>query len=290
VRSYDESGRRKGYVDLNRLRMTEVSVVRLRLQTKSGTRGVGCEVLLLMLSSFERRVELLRRVPYFAGLPTERVQQIAARLEERYYGRGQVITSAEHASDGLYVVLSGRASAVLTSSDGRERVVRSFGRGRTFGEIAAFGGGMCPGIVRAAVPTRVGLIRSADINQVVTQDSRAALGALRLFATRLRAATRLAADMSLRPVAARVADLLLDVARGDPSIVEDVGTVVLGVTHHELAAMVGSVRAVVQRELKALERAGAIRLGRANIEILDALTLERWTQRRTAPGTSHPRH
>jgi CRP/FNR family transcriptional regulator len=41
--------------------------------------------------------------------------------------------------------------------------------------------------------------------------------------------------------------------------------------------MVGSVREVVQRALKELERAGAIRLERARIHILDLDALSRWS-------------
>ena len=48
-------------------------------------------------------------------------------------------------------------------------------------------------------------------------------------------------------------------------------------TQHQLAAMTGSVREVVQRALKILEKDGAIRLERARIIILDPSVLERWT-------------
>ena len=42
--------------------------------------------------------------------------------------------------------------------------------------------------------------------------------------------------------------------------------------------MTGSVREVVQRALKALERDGAIRMERARIRVLDPKTLERWSE------------
>jgi CRP/FNR family transcriptional regulator len=48
------------------------------------------------------------------------------------------------------------------------------------------------------------------------------------------------------------------------------------ITQEELAALAGSVREVVQRALKTLENAGAIRLGRARIDILDPDVLEDW--------------
>jgi CRP/FNR family transcriptional regulator len=50
------------------------------------------------------------------------------------------------------------------------------------------------------------------------------------------------------------------------------------ITHQEIANMVGSVREVVQRALKQLERDGAIALQRSRIEVLDPAKLERWAQ------------
>jgi len=50
------------------------------------------------------------------------------------------------------------------------------------------------------------------------------------------------------------------------------------ITHQEIATMVGSVREVVQRALKELERDGAIALERSHIEVLDPAKLGRWAQ------------
>lgn len=54
--------------------------------------------------------------------------------------------------------------------------------------------------------------------------------------------------------------------------------------------MTGSVREVVQRALKALERDGAVRLERAHVIVLDPDALERWSEAdgRSAPGGGEP--
>jgi len=59
-------------------------------------------------------------------------------------------------------------------------------------------------------------------------------------------------------------------------IVEKAGFACARITQQEIAAMVGSVREVVQRALKELERDGAIALERSHIEIRDPAKLERW--------------
>ncbi len=49
--------------------------------------------------------------------------------------------------------------------------------------------------------------------------------------------------------------------------------------------MTGSVREVVQRALKALEKDGADRLERARVVVLDVKSLERWSESTGMPAT-----
>jgi CRP-like cAMP-binding protein len=50
------------------------------------------------------------------------------------------------------------------------------------------------------------------------------------------------------------------------------------ITHQDIAAMVGSVREVVQRALKELERGGAIELERSPIRVRDIARLQRFCE------------
>ena len=84
-------------------------------------------------------------------------------------------------------------------------------------------------------------------------------------------------DMSLRDVVARVARLLFDSARGRATLVEDSPSLRFRYTQHEIAAMVGSVREVVQRALKTLEHAGLIEMARGKIRVIDVDALDAWT-------------
>jgi CRP/FNR family transcriptional regulator len=93
----------------------------------------------------------------------------------------------------------------------------------------------------------------------------------------LRALTLMVEDLSLRNVVARVARLLLDCTRGRSTLIEGTARC-QHLTQHQIATMVGSVREVAQRALKALERDGAIRMERGRIVVLDPKSLERWSQ------------
>jgi CRP/FNR family transcriptional regulator len=105
-----------------------------------------------------------------------------------------------------------------------------------------------------------------------------ARAALRFLSGRQRTMQNVVEDLALRDVTARVARLLLGCAGRRPHIVERAETACSRITHKEIASMVGSVREVVQRALKALERDGAIALDRRGLRVLDPAKLEQWAQ------------
>src|SRR5262249_52933619 len=105
-----------------------------------------------------------------------------------------------------------------------------------------------------------------------------AIDVIRLFASRLRAYKQVVEDLSLRPVIARVARLLADRTRGTQTLVEESATASPRYTQDELAAMVGSVREVVQRALKTLEHAGLIEMARGQIQVIDVEALDGWAE------------
>ena len=99
-----------------------------------------------------------------------------------------------------------------------------------------------------------------------------------MLASRLRALTVLVEDLALRGVVARVAKLLFECSRGENPMVEGVDHACAYLTQQHLASMTGSVRDVVQRALKTLERDGAIRVERAHMRVVDSAALVRWSE------------
>ncbi len=223
-------------------------------------------------------MDLLRRVPYFAELEDEALRSLSAQVRERKLEAGEQILMEGDPCEGLYVVLSGRVKVFKLSAEGKEQVIRILGPGRTFNDVPVFDNGPNPGSVAALEATIVGLIPKSQILTMVERYPKIGRAVIRLLASRLRALTLMIEDLSLRGVVARVAKLLLDCARGHQTLIEGAPGACTRLTQHQIAAMTGSVREVVQRALKALEKDGAIRLERARVVILDPTRLERWSE------------
>lgn len=229
-------------------------------------------------------VDLLRQVPYFAELEAAALKELAGRVRERKFKAGEVVLLEGEQCEGLYFVASGRVKVFKVSGEGKEQVLRILGPGRTFNDVPVFDGGPNPGSIATLEPSTIGLVPTSQVLALVESHPKVAKAVIRLLASRLRALTLMIEDLSLRGVVARVAKLLLDCARGHQTLVEDTGGACARLTQHQIAAMTGSVREVVQRALKALERDGAIRLERARVVILDPRALERWSESGSSPA------
>ena len=224
------------------------------------------------------KIELLRQTPYLRSVPAGVLQALARGLRERRYQAGDVIFRKGDPSEGLGVVLRGRVRTLISSPEGREQVLKMFGPGRTFADIAVFDDEPQPADAIAVSESTVVFISQADLIDLLKRHPEAAIEVIRLFATRLRAYKQMVEDLSLRTVVARVARLLVDRARGTQTLVEESASSSPEYTQDEIAAMVGSVREVVQRALKTLEHAGLIHMARGRIQIIDVEALDGWSE------------
>lgn len=201
-----------------------------------------------MLSS----ADFLRSLPYFEELGTEEIGLIAKEVLELSFARGEVIFLESELCRGLYVVKSGRVRIFKNSPEGREQVLLIAQAGDSFNDVPVFDGGPNEASASALDASIIYLIPRKMLLSLLA-DCPTARVIIKLFAARLRHLARLVEDLSFRSVVSRLARLLLDMA-----VVENGPAPVPRLTQDEMAAMVGSVRDVIGRALKHIERAGAI--------------------------------
>ena len=223
-------------------------------------------------------LELLQQIPYLRSVPPTDVKAFATNLRERRYRAGDVIFRKGDSSGGLGVVLRGRVRTVISTPEGREQVLKVFGPGRTFADIAVFDDEPQPADAIAVSESTVVFVPRDDLLELLKRHPEAAIEVIRLFASRLRAYKQMVEDLSLRTVVARIARLLVDRARGAQTLVEESASSSPEYTQDQIAALVGSVREVVQRALKTLEHAGLISMARGRIQIIDVEALEGWSE------------
>jgi CRP/FNR family transcriptional regulator len=219
----------------------------------------------------------LARHPFFSALDPGVLDVVVRRAVLRLYEKGAFIYVEGESVPGLYIVVSGTVRIFKTSDEGREQDLFHSSASESLNDASAFDGK--PTIASAqAIESSVVLLISGDALAALMRDyHQIGAGVVRVMAGRLRDLARLASDLSLRPVASRMAGVLLRLA--GPNSAADLPT------RNELAAMVGTVREVATRTLRQLEETGSIRLGRRSASILDRKQLERLSGERW-PGAS----
>jgi CRP/FNR family cyclic AMP-dependent transcriptional regulator len=218
--------------------------------------------------------DALRQVSLFAGLADEDFAALASSLRRRRYPRGVTICLAGEPGEQFYLVERGRVRIGLTAPDGREVVLNMLGPGETFGELA-----LLHGEPRSADATAqedcllLVLSRDAFLRHLQAHP-RAALALLAEMGRRLRRNALIIQDAAFHDVPARLAAMLLQLAREHGEETAD-GATTVRITQVELAGMIGATRESVNKWLGSYERRGFLRRQRGVIAILDPDALRR---------------
>ena len=207
--------------------------------------------------------DFLRSVSYFAALSAEELNRIENQVLERTFAKGEILFLEGEPCDGLYVVKSGWVRIYKSSPEGREQVLLIARPGDSFNDVPVFDGGPNPASASALESSTVYIIPKETLLSLVA-DCPAALAIIKLLSTRLRHLTMVVEDLSFRSIVSRLARMLLSLA-----VVEGGPTPIPRLTQDEMAAIVGSVRDVIGRALRALEKTGAIRIEGQRIFVED---------------------
>jgi CRP/FNR family transcriptional regulator len=215
------------------------------------------------------KLNTLRRNPYFDNLPDEMLNEIAAQMQLRGFERGEMLFWEGDSCAGLHIIEEGSVKLYRISPQGRQYIVRVLQEGETCNEVPAFDGGTNPVNVETLEKSKVWVINDETLRSLVKAYPDFALKVLSNFGKNLRGLVRMVSEMAFYQVTNRLARLISELPVDDSRPPW---------TQEQLAAQLGTVREVVARSLKELERSGAIRIEERRIYIADRDILSQWTQ------------
>ncbi|HEY0043846.1 MAG TPA: Crp/Fnr family transcriptional regulator [Allosphingosinicella sp.] len=168
-----------------------------------------------------------------------------------------------------WLLVLGRAQALLWSAEGQMVLLGEFGPGDLFGALGELDPAPHDAEVKAVKDVSAFLLAATDLVLLAERHGAIGLALARLLLQRLRKATTRVYERSALTAAGRVHAELLRLARAAPDLAIRPAPVL-----SELAVRVGSTRETVSRAVNALERRGIIRREEGGLVVVSARLLE----------------
>lgn len=220
-------------------------------------------------TTLKQRIQALRGNQYFDDLAEALLNDIAGQTRLAEFQRGDVMLWEGDPSEGLSILHHGSAKIFRLSPQGRQYIVRILQEGDTFGEVPTFDKGVSPVNVEALETCQVWIIDKEKLHELIAKNPLFAQKVLINFGQMLRSMVRMVSEMAFYQVTHRLARLI------ETELPQDKAT---PWTQEQLAARLGTVREVVARSLKEMERSGAIKLEDRRIQIVDREIFDQWVQ------------
>jgi CRP-like cAMP-binding protein len=185
------------------------------------------------------------------------------RIRIEAYPDGATIYGPASPADRFYLLRTGRVRLFRPGNDGTRCVVSILRAGDLFGEVLPGRGGAMEEAAVAAGDTEVLSVGVQDFRELIEAQPDLAGDVIAALNERLRALRNRVATLTTRDVRARLAQALLDLgeAHGERCVRHGGDTDLTGITHRDLADLVGASRAFVSVRLGELRREGVLARG-----------------------------
>lgn len=190
-------------------------------------------------------IKWMAKNPIFSFLPEKDRTQIAQAAIPKKYPAGESVAAYGDVWPYLFLVTAGSIQAIKESSEGRSLIVLTLSSGDLFWGLAFFeDGAALPVLLQAQSDSQVYLWSQEQMKPWLLANGRFSWELSRLAVRRMQRASIIVEELAFKPVASRLAGLLLDYYQD--AVDEPVPR---SLTLDQMAAHVGSTREMVCRLL-----------------------------------------
>ncbi|MCH7699987.1 MAG: Crp/Fnr family transcriptional regulator [Chloroflexi bacterium] len=197
----------------------------------------------------------------FRDLSSQELSEIERVTAMSTCRKGKVFYTPGETGEVLFILKRGRVNLYRINPDGKKLITATIGPGTVFGEMSLVGQGMHDTFAEAAEECTLCVMSGVDVEHLLLSKPRVALRFMELIVSRLHEVEARMENVAFKSVPARLAAFLLQLAdQGEGQIV--------GVSHQDLADMVGTYRETVTRILNEFRSEGYIDFGRLNVTVV----------------------
>jgi CRP-like cAMP-binding protein len=216
--------------------------------------------------------EAVCRLALFHGLSEETLEKVAKMSRIRQVPKGSMIFFQKDPADALYIVYSGSVAILMTSSDGRELVIREVREGEFFGEIALILKKSRSATAVAREKCGLMILPAALFQDILDGEPTFARNLLRMISELLYLSAERESALAFLDAPARLARILLQLDQ------QAVNSGSIAISQEELAQRTGLTRQTAAKFLGRWRRAGWLITGRGRIVLLNHAALQRVEQ------------
>ena len=203
-------------------------------------------------------VDLLARVPLFASLKPDRLNELAGKLKPRSYRRGETIFHQDDPAATIHVIKNGQVKINTTSPEGGEIILAILADGDFFGELSLLDEGPRSANAIAMEATQTLTLQHGDFLEAMSKHPEMVKSVMSYLASRLRHADQRMEDAVFLDLPARLAKRLLELAQKRGVRTDNGIEIALRLTQQDLAAAVGVTRIAINRQLGKLQDMGLL--------------------------------
>jgi CRP-like cAMP-binding protein len=225
-----------------------------------------------ILTQVDEKITVLKSSSYFNNLSLPILVELAAGMHLFRYEKDEIVFWEGDESAGLHIIRTGSVKLYKISPQGRQLVIKVLEEGATFNEVPVFDHQPNPVNVSVVEDSEIWVIDSCLLRSSITKYPELAQSVIHNLCVNLRMLLGTIEELSFYQVTNRLARLINKLPAEQLH-----GSNSGRLTQDEKAARLGTVREVVARSLKELERSGAIDVKRGQIRVLNNERLEEWT-------------
>ena len=218
------------------------------------------------LGLYSHTLSCISKLDIFADLLPHEVSEIDHSSATVRIRKGGVIYTPEESRETLFLIKEGRVQLYRISIEGRKLVLAMLGPDMFFGEMPLFGQAMGDSVAQAVDDATLCTLGRAEVERILLTYPRIGLRLIQVLNERLQEAEERLHESVFMTMPARIAALLLRLAE-DSSEVQ-------GLTHQDLADMLGVYRETVTTTLDKLKQDHLLEIGRKRITLTNRTALE----------------
>ena len=228
------------------------------------------------LKIIESCLSCTSRAPrFFCNLSAPALQAFEAIRFTNSYPRGSLLFLEGQPPMGVFALCRGRVKLFTSSRDGKTVILRIAAPGEVLGLSASMSGRPYSLTAESIEPCQVNFVKREDFQRLLREHNEVCLRAAQELSQKYNSACREIRSLGLSHSAAeKLGRLLLDCSSYNGQADKEQPRLTLGLTHEEIAEMIGTSRETVTRLFRDLKKRQIVQVKGATLLICNRTALE----------------